>query len=305
MQKNYVLVGAVVVAAAALGAFYYADNTNEVALKPNLTKVRVQNVAPKATPKAPQGAVAARVNGEIITVEEIKKGYDDNPQISEQVSFAEFYPKAVDVFVNGKLLYQAAKKAKVPETAEFESELKTLKEDLARKIFLEEAVAAKVTPEAIQSFYETEYVSKFVSKKEMSAKHILVEDEATAKKAIEKLQKGEDFDAVAKEFTKDKTVDLGYFTDDLMVPEFTAAVKALKVGEYTKAPVKTQFGYHVVLLTDVRDSSPLPLKELEPQIKNILNQQAVAEIFDRIYKESKVERYDLDGKEMPEKEAEK
>lgn len=304
MQKNYVLVGAVVVAAAALGAFYYADNTNEVALKPNLPKVQTQNVAPKTAPQA-KGAVAARVNGEIITVDEIKKGYDDNPQITEQVSFAEFYPKAVDVFVNGKLLYQAAEKAKVLETAEFENELKILKEDLARKIYLEDAVAAKVTPEAIQSFYQTEYVSKFVSKKEMSAKHILVEDEATAKKAIEKLQKGEDFDAVAKEFTKDKTVDLGYFTDDLMVPEFTAAVKALNVGEYTKAPVKTQFGYHVVLLTDVRDSAPLPLKDLEPQIKNILNQQAVAEIFDKLYKESKIERYDLDGKEIPEKEAEK
>jgi len=304
MQKNYVLVGAVVVAAAALGAFYYADNTNEVALKPNLPKVQTQNTAPKAAPQA-KGAVAARVNGEIITMDEIKKGYDDNPQITEQVSFAEFYPKAVDVFVNGKLLYQAAEKAKVLETAEFENELKILKEDLARKIYLEDAVAAKVTPEAIQSFYQTEYVSKFVSKKEMSAKHILVEDEATAKKAIEKLQKGEDFDAVAKEFTKDKTVDLGYFTDDLMVPEFTAAVKALNVGEYTKAPVKTQFGYHVVLLTDVRDSAPLPLKDLEPQIKNILNQQAVAEIFDKLYKESKIERYDLDGKEIPEKEAEK
>lgn len=301
MQKK--LLAGVVIIAAILGAVYYS-NTNQTVLKPNLPAPKPQSTVQNALPQK-TGPVAARVNGEVITVDEIRKGYDENPQIAAQISFADFYPKAVDVFVNGKLLYQAAEKAKVPETAEFENELKTLKEDLARKIFLEDAVATKVTPAAIQAFYQSEYVSKFVSKKEMSAKHILVDNEKAAKEAIAKLQKGEDFDAVAKEYTKDKTVDLGYFTEDLMVPEFVAAVKALKVGEYTKEPVKTQFGYHVVLLTDVRDSSPLPLKELEPQIKNILDQQAVAEIFDALYKESKIERYDLEGKELPEKEPEK
>lgn len=303
MQKNSVLIGAVVIAAALIGAFYYADKES-VNLKPNLSGAQPK-VIQKADSQKENGAVAARVNGEVISVAEIRKGYDDNPQIAGQLPFNEFYQKAVDVFVNGKLLYQAAQKAKVTETAEYENELKTLKEDLARKIFLEEAVEEKVTPAAIQAFYETEYVSKFTSQKEMNAKHILLEDEATAKKVLEKLNAGEDFDTVAKEFTKDKTIELGYFTEDLMVPEFVGAVKKLKVGEYTKAPVKTQFGYHVVLLLDERDSAPLPLKELEPQIKNILDQQAVAEIFDKLYKESKIEKYDLDGNEMPEQPAEK
>lgn len=298
MKKNHLLIYVVVFIVAAFGA-YYCTNTLSSSDFRALNFLRFKASQPKVVSKSSTGAVAARVNGEVITVDEIKEGYENNLQITGQLPFDDFYKKALDVFVNGKLIYQAAQKAKVMQTPEYENELKTVKEDLARKIFMEQAVEAKVTPAAIQAFYQTEYVSKFTPKKEMRAKHILVDDEALALQAIEKLNNGEDFDAVATEFTKDKIVDLGYFTGDIMVPEFTAAVDALNVGEYTKAPVKTQFGYHVVLLTDVRDSAPLPLSELEPQIKNILGQQAVAEIFDELYKKSKIEKFDLEGNKLP------
>jgi len=282
MQKKYVLGGVSAVIVLALGA--------TAAFKVNAQK----NVG-----------VAARVNGEVISIEEIKKGYEDNPQIASQVPFNEFYGKALDIFVNGKLLYQAAQKANVEESSEYKEQLKTAQEDLARKVFLEKTVEEKVTPAVVQKFYEDEYVKKFESKKEMQAKHILVENEKTAKEVIAKLDSGEDFDQIAKEYTKDKTVDLGYFTEDLMVPEFTKASLQLKVGEYTKQPVKTQFGYHIILLTDIRDSSPLPLADLEPQIKNILGQQVIAETFDNLYKEGNVEKFDLNGNKIPETKEEK
>ncbi|HCU59068.1 MAG TPA: hypothetical protein DIC64_03710 [Alphaproteobacteria bacterium] len=282
MQRKYILAGSAAVVVVAVAAFF--------ACKVNAQK---------------NDGVAARVNGEVITVEEIRKGYTDNPQIAAQVPFNEFYEKAVDVFVNGKLLYQAATKANIESTAQYQEELKTAKEDLARKVFLEKTVEEKVSPAAVEKFYQDEYVSKFESKKEMGAKHILLDNEKTAKEVISKLNKGEDFDKLAKEYTKDKTVDLGYFTEDLMVPEFTAAASSLKVGEYSKKPVKTQFGYHVIKLTDIRDSSPLPMSDLEPQIKNILSQQVVAETFDKLHKESTIEKFDLNGKKMPEAKEEK
>lgn len=298
MKKNHLLICAVVFVVAALGS-YYCTNTLSPFDFHALNVLRFKASKPKVVSKSATRAVAARVNGEVITVDEIKEGYDNNIQVTGQLSFDDFYKKAVDVFVNGKLLYQAAQKANIMKTPEYAQELKTVKEDLARKIFMEKAVEQRVTPAAVQAFYQTEYVSKFTPQKEMNAKHILVDDEALALQAIEKLNNGEDFDTVAKEYTKDKIVDLGYFTGDIMVPEFTAAVEALNVGEYTKAPVKTQFGYHVVLLTDVRDSAPLPLSELEPQIKNILGQQAIAEIFDDLYKKSDIEKFDLEGNRLP------
>jgi len=282
MQKKYLLAGSAAVVVLAVAAFF--------ACKVNAQK----NVG-----------IAARVNGEVISVDEIRKGYADNPQIAAQVPFNEFYEKAVDVFVNGKLLYQAATKANIQETPEYKDQLKTAMEDLARKVYLEKTVEEKVNDAAVQKFYNDEYVAKFESKKEMGAKHILLDDEKTAKEVIEKLNKGGNFDKLAKEYTKDNTVDLGYFTEDLMVPEFTAAALALKVGEYTKTPVKTQFGYHIILLQDVRDSKPLPLKELEPQIKNILSQQIIAETFDTLHNEGSIEKFDLNGKKMPEPKEEK
>lgn len=315
-KKSVLSLIAIIVVVVAAGAFLYqSDTPHKFNMVSNVKKApaqvaQVQKAEPKAVEakqvKTPKNVkVAARVNGEIISVDEIKKGYEDNPQIAEQVPFNEFYEKALDVFVNGKLLYQAAEKADILKTPEYQAEFETAKEDIARKVFLEKAVEKRVTPAAIQAFYNAEYVSKFESKKEMNAKHILVEEEQLAKDIIEKLNSGADFDTIAAEYTKDNSVELGYFTEELMVPEFSNAAKELKVGEYTKEPVKTEFGYHVILLTDVRDSAPLPLADLEPQIKNILSQQAVAEIFDELHQKGSVEKYDLDGKKIIEPTEEK
>lgn len=243
--------------------------------------------------------VAARVNGEIISIEEIKKGYNDNPQIAQQVPFDQFYNKAVDIFINGKLMLQAATNAKVQDTAEYKEQLKTAQEDLARKVYIEQLLAQKVNDAEVKNFYDNVYVKNFESKKEVKAKHILLSDEKTARDMIKQLNNGADFEKLAKENSKDNAVDLGYFNEELMVPEFTKAAFSLEKGKYTKEPVKTQFGYHVILVEDFRDSTPLPIKDVEPQIKNLLSQKVVAETFDGLYKNGQITKYDLEGKEVP------
>ena len=87
--------------------------------------------------------VAAKVNGETIYINDLKQSYADHPQIKDKVPFEEFYAKTLDVFVNSKLVYQAAKEAKIEETPEFNRQLVTAKEDLARKLYLEKQVAEK------------------------------------------------------------------------------------------------------------------------------------------------------------------
>lgn len=123
-----------------------------------------------------------------------------------------------------------------------------------------------------------DYKSKFESQKEVKAKHILVDSEAKAKEVIAKLKKGEDFVKLANEYSKDQ-VELGYFTEDMMVPEFSKAAFSMDKGEFSKTPVKTEFGYHVILVEDVRASKPLELKEIEPQLKNMVTQQVIAKIL--------------------------
>lgn len=249
-----------------------------------------------------KNGVAAVVNGEEIGVAEIKKGYEDNPQIKANVPFDDFYAKALDIYVNGKLVYQAAVADDITNTPEYKEQLKTAQEDVARKVFLEKKVKSVVTDAKIKEAYN-KYKSEFQSKKEIKARHILVSSESQANDIIAQLKKGAKFDELAKKYSKDKAVDLGYFTEEMMVPEFGKAVFAMKKGQVSQAPVKTQFGYHVVSVDDVRDSKPLPLKDLRQQIEGMLTQQEVAKIFNDLNNGAKVEKYSLDGKVMPNKPA--
>ena len=146
---------------------------------------------------AGKNGVAAVVNGEKITVAEMKQGYEDNRQIKEKVSFDDFYEKALEIYVNGKLLYQAAVAADVLETPEYKRAVDQAKEEIARKVYLEQKVDKKVTDKAVKDLYN-KYKSEFKSQKEIHAKHILVEDEGTAKKVIAELGKGKKFDDLAK-----------------------------------------------------------------------------------------------------------
>ena len=244
--------------------------------------------------------IAAKINGETIYINDLKQSYADHPQIKDRVPFEEFYAKTLDVFVNSKLVYQAAKAAKIEETPEFNRQLVTAKEDLARKLYLEKMVEEKVTDEEVKKLYD-EYTSKFESQKEVKAKHILVDTEAKAKEVIAKLKKGEDFEKLASQYSKDQVADLGYFTKEMMVPEFSKAAFSMNKGEFSKTPVKTEFGYHVILVDDARASKPLELKEVEAQLKNMVTQKVVAEIFEELRNSAKIEKYTLEGEEITEK----
>ena len=240
--------------------------------------------------------IAAVVNGEQITVAEIKDAYNENPQIKAQVPFEEFYSRALDVIVNGKLALQDATKANVQASAEYQKELVQMQEDLARKVYIEQQVEARVNEAEIKKFYD-EYVQNFKSVKEVKARHILVDTEDLAKEIIAKLDKKADFDELAREYSKDQP-DLGYFTEDMMVPEFSSVAFNMEKGTYSKEPVKTEFGYHVIYVDDIRDSKPLDLEAIEPQIKGNLSQQAVDDIIADLRNNAEIEKFDLKGKKI-------
>ena len=242
--------------------------------------------------------IAAVVNGEQITVAEIKEAYDENPQIKAQVPFEEFYSRALDVIVNGKLALQAATKANVQASAEYQKELAQMQEDLARKVYIDQQVEARVTDEEVKKFYD-EYVKNFKSVKEIKAKHILVDTEDLAKEIIAKLDKKAKFDDLAREYSKDQP-DLGYFTEEMMVPEFSSVAFAMEKGTYSKEPVKTEFGYHIIYVEDIRDTKPLELSAIEPQIKNNLAQKAVDDVIADLHRNAQIEKFDIKGNKIKE-----
>lgn len=274
MQKKYLLATSAIVVVLVAGALTY--------------KVWAEK----------NNGVAAIVNGEQITVAEIKDAYNENPQIKAQVPFEEFYDRALDVIVNGKLALQAATKANVQASPEYQKELAQMQEDLARKVYIEQQVEARVNDAEIKKFYD-EYVKNFKSVKEIKAKHILVDTEDLAKEIIAKLDKKANFDDLAREYSKDQP-DLGYFTEDMMVPEFSSVAFSMEKGTYSKEPVKTEFGYHIIYVDDIRDSKPLDLETIEPQIKGNLSQKAVDDVIADLRDNAQIEKFDLKGKKIKE-----
>ena len=241
--------------------------------------------------------LAAVVNGEKITISDVRQTYDANPQFQAQVPFEEFYGRALEVMINSKLALQAATAANIQATPEYQKQLAAAQEEIARQMYIEREVLKKITDERVQQIYD-QYVKNFKSEKEVKAKHILVNNEKLAKEIIFKLNKKRaTFDALAKKYSKDQS-DLGYFTANMMVPEFSKAAMAMKKGTYSQKPVKTEFGYHIIYVEDIRETKPLPLADVEEKIKTNLAQQGVSEVVKELRDAATIEKYDLEGKKI-------
>jgi len=163
---------------------------------------------------------------------------------------------------------------------------------LIRELFADYQKTNPVSDQEIQAEYD-----KFVATnggKEYRARHILVEKEDEAKAVLASLKKGGKFDEIAKKQSKDpgsgpKGGELDWANASSYVPEFSAALIKLKKGQTTDAPVKTQFGWHVIKLEDVRDAQLPKLEEVKPQISQQLQQQKLATFQGELRAKAKIE----------------
>ena len=179
---------------------------------------------------------------------------------------------------------------KVPETAALL--------ELTRLNVLQQAVAEKYlkdkkpTEQELRAEYETQ-VSQ-LSKQEYHAKHILVATEPFAQKVIDSLGKGAKFEDVAKkesmDSSKDNGGDLGWFTPDKMVKPFSDAVLALKPGEYTKKPVQTQYGWHVIELVETRDLQPPNYDNVRQRLEQVVQAKKIKSYTDDLERTAKIEK---------------
>jgi parvulin-like peptidyl-prolyl isomerase len=220
------------------------------------------------------------VNGEKITKDEVNQivgaqgvefdTLDKNTQ-----------KRVLDMIVDRKLLMQNATKAGVEKTKAFKEKLELLKKDLALNVWMEQEAKKieKSTKESeLKEFYEKNK-DRFRTPAELKASHILVKTEDEAKAIIKQLDGAKDKKAEFVKLAKEKSTgpsgakggDLGWFPPSRMVPEFSAAADSLKKGTYTKKPVKTQFGYHVIYLEDKKPAGIQKFDEVKEQIKAMVN----------------------------------
>ncbi len=245
-----------------------------------------------------KNGVAAVVNGEKITVAELKDSYNALPQLKSQISFDQFYSRMVEAKATETAILQAAKKANIESTPEYKKQLDAVKKQVMSNVYIQQQVESKITDNDVKNLYN-QYKKEFKPQKEMSARHILVGDEATANDIIAKIKKGESFDQLAKTYSEEKNPNLGYFTKQMMVPEFADAAFRMKKGQYSQKPIKTNFGYHIIIVDDIRDSKPISYQEAEPQLRQALAQKTAQGVLKNILDNAKIEQYQLDGKPMP------
>jgi peptidyl-prolyl cis-trans isomerase C len=247
-----------------------------------------------ATPTAPvvnKADAVASVNGQFIPKSALEELEKEIAMRSHGQSFPK--EKLVEELVQRELLIQDATAKKLDQSPEFVAHLNDAKKALLSQSDLQNFIAANPVTEAE---VKAEYDNKVAAEKglEFKARHILVKTEAEAQKVIAELDKGGDFQKLANKLSLDGKEaqnggDLGWFLAAQMVAPFSEAVAALENGKYTKTPVQTQFGYHVILREDSRTPTPPPLEAVKDQLMPFLQRQKVQGMIEGLRKAAKVE----------------
>jgi len=254
------------------------------------------NSAKDAAPKAPAaatGPAAATVNGVTIsqrTVDAIARqgaaqGRPDTPETRQAI---------IDQLAMQMVVAEEAAKKGLDKSPEIAEQLDAVKASVLANAYVRDYIKNNaVSDDAVKAEYER--IKATMTGSEYKARHILVDKEADAKDIIARLKKDPGaFAKLAAEKSKDTGSkpnggDLGWFDPAGMVPEFGAAVRKLEKGKFTDEPVKTQYGYHVILLEDSRPVQAPPLEEVKPQLTQQLQQQNLKKQLDALKAGAKIE----------------
>ncbi|MGV8939096.1 MAG: peptidylprolyl isomerase [Allorhizobium sp.] len=198
---------------------------------------------------------------------------------------------AIDV----KLLAGAAEAEGLQNDADFKKRMQYIADRELHNAYFKKHVADAVTDEEVKARYEKE-IADLPKQEEVRARHILVKTEDEAKAIIAELDAGKDFVELAKEKSTDPNKseggDLGYFSKGRMVPEFEAVVFDMDVGSYTKVPVKTQFGFHVIKVEDKRTAPPPAYADVAPQVKQLVMRDKYLALINSAKDTAKIEIMD-------------
>ncbi len=217
--------------------------------------------------------VVANVAGQPVTEADLELAIQELDQQFAQLPAEQKRAAALQALIEIRLLAAESEKAGVADREDFKRRMEFLRLRSLHIAFVEEKVAGAITDEEVRARYDQEIAAQ-PPVNEVRASHILVDSEEKAKEIIAALDGGADFADLAKENSSDGSAegggDLGYFGPGRMVPEFEQAAFALEVGQYTKEPVKSQFGWHIIIVTDKRPQQPPAFEQVRQQIRSML-----------------------------------
>ncbi len=198
------------------------------------------------------------------------------------------------------LLYDEAVKSGVDKKKEVEEKVEEARRKITVRHFLDDKTKNMVSNADVKAEYDR-LVKEGRDKEEVRARHILVESEEKAKELKKKLDGGADFEALAKDNSTDpgskaQGGDLGYFTEERMVPEFSKAAFATKKGEISE-PVKSSFGWHVIKVEDRRKITIPTFNDVRESLQTRLSEKKLNDYVNRLVDQTDVKYFGSNGKE--------
>src|ERR1700742_272958 len=245
--------------------------------------------------RAEDNPVLAKVNGAEIRQSDLALAEEELGPSLAQMDPATKKENVLAFLIDMKIVAKAAEDKKIEDRPEFKSRLAFTRSRLLMDNLLASEGKAAATDDAMKKVYE-DAAKQISGEQEVHARHILVETEDEAKAIEAELKKGADFAELAKAKSKDPGGaadggDLGFFTKDQMVPEFSAVAFSLEPGKISD-PVKSQFGWHVIKVEEKRNRQAPDFAQVKPQIETYVVRKAQAESVGKLREAAKIERMD-------------
>ncbi len=242
--------------------------------------------------------IVATVDGKPIFLSEIIGMAQRLPEQYRKMSLEAVYPSLLTRAIDSKLVTLEGRRAGFSKDPDVKKRLLDVEDQIISEIFLTKTIGSQVTEEALQKIY-SETKSEMASGDQIKARHILLDSEEKAMEIIKKLQAGGEFAKLASEYSTGPSAasggDLGWFGEGQMVPEFSKAAFALNPGDIVTEPVKTQFGWHIILVEDRKVSAPPSFDEAKEQLASTMSQKLLKELIETLRTKVKIVRFKADG----------
>ena len=254
--------------------------------------------APAAQAAAPIDPVVGKVNAEEIHLSDIAAAAQFLPQQYRNMPQNVLYPMLLNQAIDREAIVLQARKEGLDHDPAVQRQMDRARDQVLEDALMRQLVGPLVTEDAVRARYDRDLANK-PGEEEVHARHILVATEAEANKIIAELKKGGDFAAIAKARSTDPGAaqggDLGFFKKGDMLPEFAAAAFAMKPGQISDKPVKTQYGWHVIKVEERRSAPPPTYAQAHDELRQQIIQESVRKVVADARTGLKVEKFNADG----------
>lgn len=257
---------------------------------------------PATTPAADQNPVVARVEGQDLRLDEVMAAASESmpaelravpPATLRAMLPPQVYEQLLERAINDRVLVNAARRAGLQNDEDLRRRMRQAEDNELRDLFLRREVLPRITDEALRARHERELAGR-APEEEVRARHILVGSEQDARAILAELQRGGNFEELARRRSTDPAGrnggDLGFFRRSDMVAEFSNAAFALQPGQVSPAPVRTQFGWHLIRLEERRMSRGPSFEDMRDTLRQSLIEEEVNAAVERVRAAARVER---------------